>query len=142
MNKLPLLKKLLIILSWCILSYVISISTVENAIIQKGFFVLFVCAGLWMTEIVPLPATALLVPVLAYFTHILEPKAALAPFSNSIVFLFMGGFTLAALLNKYRIDIWLAQKVTTAAKGQLWISVIGFFAVTSFLSMWMSNTST
>ena len=142
MNKLPLLKKLLIILSWCILSYVISISTVENAIIQKGFFVLFVCAGLWMTEIVPLPATALLVPVLAYFTQILEPKAALAPFSNSIVFLFMGGFTLAALLNKYRIDIWLAQKVTTAAKGQLWISVIGFFAVTSFLSMWMSNTST
>jgi sodium-dependent dicarboxylate transporter 2/3/5 len=52
-----------------------------------------------MTEIIPLPATALLVPVLAYFTQILGPKAALSPFSNSIVYLFMGGFTLAALLN-------------------------------------------
>ena len=46
------------------------------------------------------------------------------------------------LLNKYKIDIWLAKKVTTASGGHLWLSVIGFFGVTSFLSMWMSNTST
>ncbi len=83
---------------------------VDADLTQKGLFILFVCAGLWMTEIIPLPATALLVPVLAYFTQILGPKAALAPFSNSIVYLFMGGFTLAALLNKYKIDIWLAKK--------------------------------
>jgi sodium-dependent dicarboxylate transporter 2/3/5 len=54
----------------------------------------------------------------------------------------MGGFTLAALLNKHGIDRWLADKVTTMSNGNLWVSVIGFFAVTSFLSMWMSNTAT
>lgn len=142
MGDLPLVKKLGIILAWCTVSFFIGSHIVDVAITQKGIIVLLICAGLWMTEIIPLPATALLVPVLAYFTQILEPKAALAPFSNSIVFLFMGGFTLAALLNKYRIDIWLADKVTTASGGHLWWSVIGFFGVTSFLSMWMSNTST
>ena len=54
----------------------------------------------------------------------------------------MGGFTLAALLNKHGIDRWLADKVTTMSNGNLWVSVVGFFAVTSFLSMWMSNTAT
>lgn len=142
MINLPLLKKLALILSWGIFSYFISSNIADTDLIQKGLFILFVCAGLWMTEIIPLSTTALLVPVLAYFTHILGPKAALAPFSNSIVYLFMGGFTLAALFNKYKIDIWLAKKVTTAAGGNLWFSVIGFFGVTSFLSMWMSNTST
>jgi len=134
-------KKLIVILLWGTFSYLLSQLILDVELTQKGFFILLVCAGLWMTEIIPLPATALLVPLLAYFTQILGPKAALAPFSNSIVYLFMGGFTLAALLNKYKIDIWLAKKVTTASGGHLWWSVIGFFGVTSFLSMWMSNTS-
>ena len=142
MSQMALPKKLIVILLWGIFSYLLSQLILDIEITQKGFFILLVCAGLWMTEIIPLPATALLVPVLAYFTQILGPKAALSPFSNSIVYLFMGGFTLAALLNKYKIDIWLAKKVTTASGGHLWWSVIGFFGVTSFLSMWMSNTST
>ena len=142
MSQMALPKKLIVILLWGTFSYLLSQLILDVEITQKGFFILLVCAGLWMTEIIPLPATALLVPLLAYFTQILGPKAALAPFSNSIVYLFMGGFTLAALLNKYKIDIWLAKKVTTASGGNLWWSVIGFFGVTSFLSMWMSNTST
>lgn len=142
MSQMALPKKLIVILLWGIFSYLLSQLILDVEITQKGFFILLICAGLWMTEIIPLPATALLVPLLAYFTQILGPKAALAPFSNSIVYLFMGGFTLAALLNKYKIDIWLAKKVTTASGGHLWWSVIGFFGVTSFLSMWMSNTST
>ena len=142
MSQMALPKKLIVILLWGIFSYLLSQLILDVEITQKGFFILLICAGLWMTEIIPLPATALLVPLLAYFTQILGPKAALSPFSNSIVYLFMGGFTLAALLNKYKIDIWLAKKVTTASGGHLWLSVIGFFGVTSFLSMWMSNTST
>ena len=95
-----------------------------------------------MTEIIPLPVTALLVPVMAYFSGVLEPKAAMAPFSSTIIFLFMGGFTLAALLNKYGIDHWLAHYVINLGRGRLWVSTIGFFAVVTSLSMWMSNTAT
>ena len=48
----------------------------------------------WMTEAVPLAATALLpLVVLPLFTSI-GFGAASAPYANSIVFLFMGGFML------------------------------------------------
>ena len=142
MSDLPVLKKIGIIFGWGIFSYLFSQLLLDVELTQKGFFILLFCAGLWMTEIVPLPVTALFVPVLAYFLGILGPKAAMAPFSNTIIFLFMGGFTLAALLNKHGIDLWLANKVIRLSKGRLWLSVVGFFAVTSFLSMWMSNTAT
>ncbi len=142
MNHLPISKKIIIILLWGIFSYALSHFIMDVDITQKGLFILLICAGLWMTEILPLPVTALLVPVMAYFSGVLAPKAAMAPFSSTIIFLFMGGFTLAALLNKYGIDRWLAQYVINLGRGQLWLSIIGFFSVVSFLSMWMSNTAT
>ena len=142
MNQMDLQKKLIVILLWGLFSYFVSQLLVDAENTQKGLLVLLLCAGLWMTEIVPLPVTALLVPVISYFMGILSPKEAMAPFSSTIIFLFMGGFTLAALLNKHGIDRWLADKVTTMSNGNLWVSVVGFFAVTSFLSMWMSNTAT
>ena len=142
MSNFPLLKKIAIILGWGFFSYLISQLLLENELTQKGFLILLLCAGLWMTEIIPLPVTALLVPVFAYFLGIFEPKSAMAPFASTIIYLFMGGFTLAALLNKHGIDLWLAKRVIKMAKGKLWLSIIGFFGVTSFLSMWMSNTAT
>lgn len=142
MSKFSLTKKLLIILAWTIFSYLFSSYIVDTNSIQDGLFVLLICAGLWMSEIIPLPVTALLVPVFAYFFKILSPVAAMAPFSNTIIFLFMGGFTLAALLNKHGIDLWLAERVIKFSRGSLWLSVIGFYAITSLLSMFISNTAT
>ena len=142
MSNLSLIKKLIIISVWILISYVFSSNIVEVNAIKDGLFILMVCAGLWMSEIIPLPVTALLVPVLAYFFKILSPVAAMAPFSNTIIFLFMGGFTLAALLNKHGIDLWLAERVIRLAQGSLWLSVVGFYAITSILSMFISNTAT
>ena len=120
MSNLPLIRKLIIISVWILISYVFSSNIVEVNATKDGLFILMVCAGLWMSEIIPLPVTALLVPVLAYFFKILSPVAAMAPFSNTIIFLFMGGFTLAALLNKHGIDLWLAERVIRLAQGSLW----------------------
>ena len=142
MSNLPLIRKLIIISIWILISYVFSSNIVETESTKDGLLILMICAGLWMSEIIPLPVTALLVPVLAYFFKILSPVAAMAPFSNTIIFLFMGGFTLAALLNKHGIDLWLAERVIRLARGSLWLSVIGFYAITSLLSMFISNTAT
>ncbi len=95
-----------------------------------------------MSEIFPLSVTALFVPVLAFFTGILDAKSAMAPFASTIIFLFMGGFTLAALLNKHGLDQYLATAVARLTHGNTKLSIAGFFFVTIFLSMWMSNTST
>jgi len=142
MSNLSFFKKLFTITLWIFFSYAFSSIVVEVETIRDGLFILMICAGLWMSEIIPLPVTALLVPVLAYFFKILSPVAAMAPFSNTIIFLFMGGFTLAALLNKHGIDLWLAERVIKLARGSLWLSVVGFYAITSLLSMFISNTAT
>ena len=142
MSNLTLTKKIITILAWALFSYLFSAYIVDTSAIQDGLFILLLCAGLWMSEIIPLPVTALLVPVFAYFFKILSPVAAMAPFSNTIIFLFMGGFTLAALLNKHGIDLWLAERVIKLARGSLWLSLIGFYAITSLLSMFISNTAT
>ena len=85
MSNFPLLKKIAIILGWGFFSYLISQLLLENELTQKGFLILLLCAGLWMTEIIPLPVTALLVPVFAYFLGIFEPKSAMAPFASTII---------------------------------------------------------
>ena len=142
MSDFALSKKIIIIAIGVLFSGFISFLFFEDMLLQKGFFILLVCAGLWMTEIIPLAVTALLVPVFAYFLKVLDAGAAMSPFSSTIIYLFMGGFTLAALLQKHGIDRWLANAVIGITKGRVWYSVIGFFGVTSFLSMWMSNTAT
>ncbi|MCP3670675.1 MAG: SLC13/DASS family transporter, partial [Gammaproteobacteria bacterium] len=77
----------------------------------------------------------------AYVTQLFSAAEAMAPFAHPIIFLFMGGFTLAALLQEYRIDHWLASKVTFLTGNRLWPSVFLFLSITTLLSMWMSNTS-
>ena len=142
MQQMQLAYKLLTVFLWFTFSFFVSGFLSESPATQSGLMLLILFAGLWMTEIFPLPVTALFVPVLAVFTHLLEPQAALAPFSNTIIFLFLGGFTLAALLQKHGIDRWIASGMVRFTKGHMWGLVISIFAVTSFLSMWMSNTST
>ncbi|SVB59309.1 uncharacterized protein METZ01_LOCUS212163, partial [marine metagenome] len=51
MSQMALPKKLIVILLWGIFSYLLSQLILDIEITQKGFFILLVCAGLWMTEI-------------------------------------------------------------------------------------------
>lgn len=134
--------KLIVAAGWLFSSFAIAKLLNDNTTTQTGIALLILFAGLWMTEIFPLPVSALFVPVLGYLTHLMSASEAMAPFSSTIIYLFMGGFTLAALLRIHGIDRWLAQGVVTLTHGHLWYSITGFFLVTALLSMWMSNTST
>jgi len=134
--------KLMVIAAWILLAHLLSGALVGEGPEKLGLFILISAAGLWMSEIVPLPVTALLVPAAAYFSGLMPAADALAPFSSSIIFLFMGGFTLASVLHTHGIDRRLAGGVLHLGRGHLWPTLIGFMAVVSFLSMWMSNTAT
>ena len=66
---------------------------------------LFVLIGsLWVTRALNLSVTALLVPLLAALAGVLSPREALAPFAHPVVFLFLGGFALAAALGHHGLD--------------------------------------
>lgn len=104
---------------------------------------IFVCiAFLWLTEAMPLAATALLVPVLAAFFGVFDVRTGLSNFANPLIFIFLGGFALAAALAYQGIDKLIANRIVMASKGSMLVAAIFLFVATAFLSMWMSNTAT
>ncbi|TQQ14577.1 SLC13 family permease [Vibrio cholerae] len=107
-----------------------------------GISMLAFIAVLWLTEALHVTVTAILVPVMAVFFGIFETQAALNNFANSIIFLFLGGFALAAAMHHQGLDKVIADKVLAMAQGKMSVAVFMLFGVTALLSMWISNTAT
>ncbi|EGR1578077.1 DASS family sodium-coupled anion symporter [Vibrio parahaemolyticus] len=110
--------------------------------VVTGISILVFVAILWLTEAIHVSITALLIPMLAVFLGVFNTQAALNNFSNSIIFLFLGGFALAAALHKQKLDQALADKVLLLARGRMSVAVFMLFGVSAGLSMWISNTAT
>lgn len=111
-------------------------------VLAKGLAILCLIAILWITEVIHITATALFVPIVAVMTGVLAIDEALVSFADPIIFLFLGGFAMAAAMRKQGLDEWLALHVIKWARGRLIIAVILLFVATAFISMWISNTAT
>lgn len=96
----------------------------------------------WMTEAIPIPATALLPLVLFPMLGILDMGAAAAPYANEVIFLFLGGFLLAAAMQRWGLHRRIALAIMAAVGVTPRRLIFGFMAATAFLSMWISNTAT
>ncbi|AJR08860.1 Anion transporter [Photobacterium gaetbulicola] len=107
-----------------------------------GLSILAFVAVLWLTEALHVSITAILVPILAVSFDIFPTPAALSNFANPIIFLFLGGFALAAALHKQELDKAIADKVLLIAQGRMSVAVFMLFGVSAALSMWISNTAT
>jgi sodium-dependent dicarboxylate transporter 2/3/5 len=98
----------------------------------------------WVTEAIPLAATALLGPALCVVLGVGEDKKVLAPFASPITFLFIGTFMIAAAMRKYGLDrrmaLWLLSKPALARTPGRLFATLG--VLTAALSMWMSNVAT
>ncbi|ARD22897.1 MULTISPECIES: SLC13 family permease [Shewanella] len=110
--------------------------------INTGLSLLIFAAILWLTEAIHISITAILIPILAVFLGVFDTQTAMSNFANPIIYLFFGGFVLAAALNHQGIDRLIAQKVLLFSKGKLGIACLLLFVVTAVLSMWISNTAT
>jgi sodium-dependent dicarboxylate transporter 2/3/5 len=96
----------------------------------------------WVTEAVPIAATALLPLVLLPLLGILAMNAAAAPYANPVIFLFFGGFILAAAFEKSGLHRRLALALLGAVGTRPDRIVLGFMIAGAFMSMWVSNTAT
>lgn len=98
----------------------------------------------WVTECIPIPITALLVPVLVTAFKVAPVKEAFAPFANPIIMLFLGSFILARAMCVHALDQKLAYSVlslkTIGHKKTRILFALGLTSV--FLSLWISNTAT
>ncbi len=103
-------------------------------------------AVLWVTEAIPIPATALLplimLPILGVTTGKNPMKEAAAPYADPIIYLFMGGFMLALAMERWNLHRRIALSIIDAVGTRPRALVMGFLLAGTFISMWTSNSAT
>jgi solute carrier family 13 (sodium-dependent dicarboxylate transporter), member 2/3/5 len=99
-------------------------------------------ALLWLTEAVPMGMTALIPLIVFPLAGVASAEKIAAPYANSAVFLFMGGFLVASTFEgcglHRRIAYFALHRVGTEPRRIVFAVIL----VTAFLSMWISNTAT
>jgi sodium-dependent dicarboxylate transporter 2/3/5 len=96
----------------------------------------------WVTEAIPISATALLPLAVLPLIGAVSMKDAAAPYADPIIFLFIGGFMLAACVERWRLHERIALSIASLAGGRPVALVAGFMAAAALISMWISNTAT
>ena len=96
----------------------------------------------WISECLPLAVTSLLPIALFPLAGIATLREAAAPFANDIIYLYLGGFLLAAALERWHAH----ERIALAVIDRVGLSsrrlVLGVMLATAFISMWISNTAT
>jgi sodium-dependent dicarboxylate transporter 2/3/5 len=96
----------------------------------------------WITEAIPIAATAL-IPILVLPLAGVSPiREAAAPYANPTIYLFLGGFIIAFAMEKSRLHRRIALNVLKRVGVKPSSIVWGFMLASAFLSMWVSNTAT
>lgn len=96
----------------------------------------------WLSEAIPLSATALLPLVLLPLTGAATASQAATPYANSVIFLFMGGFILGLGMEKWGLHRRIALITVLVVGATPKRLIAGFMAAAAVLSMWVSNTAT
>lgn len=114
----------------------------ENRKVTYTFAIAFLMAAWWITEAIPLAATALIPVALFPLFGIVDGKTVSSIYFNHVIFLFIGGFLMAFAMERWNLHRRIALKILIlfgVSPGRI---LLGFMLATSFLSMWMSNTAT
>lgn len=96
----------------------------------------------WITEAIPISATALLPIVLFPVLGVFSIGDATGPYANPLIFLFMGGFVIALAMEKWNLHKRIAITIVNLVGIKPSSIIIGFIIASAFLSMWVSNTAT
>lgn len=96
----------------------------------------------WITETIPIAATALLPIVLFPLTGGLSLKSTTEAFGQPIIYLYVGGFMIAMALEKWDLHKRIAMNIIKAVGTESSRIILGFMIATALLSMWISNTAT
>jgi sodium-dependent dicarboxylate transporter 2/3/5 len=128
-----------------VLSYLIKDSSFTEGQTSVLFILLFAIA-LWVTEAIPPFAVGILIIGYLVFTiSNLESenvKQYVQTWSDSVIWLFLGGFFIAESMKKTALDQSLLKIIVPKLGEQSKNILLGLMLITAFLSMLMSNTAT
>jgi len=96
----------------------------------------------WVSDCIPLFATALLPLILFPLLGIMPGRETAPIYFNYIIVLFIGGFMIALTMERWNLHRRIALAIIHAVGGGPARIVLGFMLAAAFLSMWISNTAT
>ncbi|MGD8316637.1 MAG: DASS family sodium-coupled anion symporter, partial [Myxococcales bacterium] len=98
----------------------------------------------WITEVVPIAVTALLIGPAMIVAGVTDSRTAFAPYADPLIFLFIGGFFIAKAMTRHGLDRRIARALTQLrlVRGSPIRVRIAFMTAAVVLSMWISNTAT
>ena len=96
----------------------------------------------WVSEAIPIPATALIPIALFPALGVMGSADTTANYANHLIYLFLGGFWIAASIEKWGLHRRIALHILRLVGNRPDHVVLGFMLATAFLSMWLSNTAT
>lgn len=99
---------------------------------------------LWVSEALPIAATALLIAPAMIVTGVCDSKTAFASYADPLLFLFVGGFFIARAMSRHGLDKRIAGGLVSLpwVKGRPKRVRLAFMLAGVVLSMWISNTAT
>jgi len=115
---------------------------VQGSLIAGTLAVTVFTAVLWITEALPLPVTALLIPVGMAAVGAFEAKDAYHSFGNPVLFLVLGGYALAVAVEVNGVGNWIARHIIILAGNSTIGLLVAFMVTSAVLSMFISNTAT
>lgn len=113
-----------------------------NPTVTRMAAVAFLMAGWWITEAIPIPATALLPVALFPLLGIMDGRQVSGLYFNDTIFLFIGGFIFALAMQRWNLHRRIALRIILILGTSPRRLMLGFMLATWFLSMWISNTAT
>lgn len=96
----------------------------------------------WVTEAIPIPATALLPLIVLPLLGVSGIADVAKPYMHPIVVLLLGGFIFAKAIEQWRLHERIALFVLFKSAGSPARLIGGFMFASALLSMWISNTAT
>ncbi len=96
----------------------------------------------WLTEAIPIPATALIPIPFFPALGVGSLKSIAASYAHPLLLMFLGGFMLAAAMQRSGLHRRIALNIINVVGTSPAMIIAGFMLATAFLSMWISNTAT
>jgi len=99
-------------------------------------------AAWWMTEAIPLTATAIVPFIVLPLLGVADANATAASYYSPIMFLFVGGAFLALAIERTGLHRRLAIAIMRRASASCWQLLLAVMAATAAISTVISNTAT